>query len=430
MTRIRSWLQQRSDATITTYAIAAAFTAYFCMYAFRKPFAAAAFEGDLADTGIALKTSYVVAQLVGYTLSKFLGTKFNAELESTSRRGALLGLVGFSWLSLALLAVLPTEAGMFALFLNGLPLGMVWGVVVSCLEGRRSSELMLAGLSCSFILASGVVKDVGRALLSMGVAEATMPAAVGAIFVLPYAASVLALTSLPPPTAQDVAMRSERTTMDGQARWSFVKDYIWVLLPLLFVYTALTAIRDFRDNYGAELFAEVGYGDTPGVFSASEVPVALSVILALGLLAYIRDNGRALTVVYALMIGGVLTCGAATFALEQGWIGGLAWMIWVGIGSYVAYVPFGSMLFERLFAYTRATGTAVFAIYLADATGYSGSILLQFLRDLVGAESQLGFFSATLMTVSAFAPFLLVASGFALKRAPRNRGEGTQEPTI
>ena len=426
MSRLERWLERRSDASITAFAIAAAFTAYFCMYAFRKPFAAAPYEGDLAGTGVALKTSYVVAQLVGYTLSKFLGTKFNAELEAHSRRGALLGLVGFSWISLWLLALLPANAGMVALFLNGLPLGMVWGVVVSCLEGRRSSELMLAGLSCSYILASGAVKDVGRALLGAGIPEAWMPAAVGALFVVPYAISVYGLTALPPPTAQDVALRSARTTMDSQARWSFLRQYASVLIPLICVYTALTAIRDFRDNYGAELFIELGLGDTPGVFSASELPVALSVVLAMGLLAYIQDNARALMVVYGLMVGGVLTVGGATFALQQGWIGGLSWMIWIGIGSYVAYVPFGSMLFERLFAYTRATGTAVFAIYLADALGYSGSIVLQLVRDWMQADSQLVFFSNALLWSTALAPALLAVSAVALRRtSPQPTGDAS-----
>jgi hypothetical protein len=38
-------------------------------------------------------------------------------------------------------------------------------------EGRRTSELLLAGLSLSFIIASGVVKDFGRALMDGGVAQ-------------------------------------------------------------------------------------------------------------------------------------------------------------------------------------------------------------------------------------------------------------------
>jgi len=51
------------------------------------------------------------------------------------------------------------------------------------------------------------------------------------------------------------------------------------------------------------------------------------------------------------------------------------------------------VLFERLIASTRAAGTAVFAIYLADAIGYTGSVGVQLFKDLSHSEmSRLGFF--------------------------------------
>ena len=61
------------------------------------------------------------------------------------------------------------------MFFNGLPLGMIGGLVVRYLEGRRASELLLAALSCSFIVASGAVKRRltarGRLLLATGTAR-------------------------------------------------------------------------------------------------------------------------------------------------------------------------------------------------------------------------------------------------------------------
>lgn len=67
----------------------------------------------------------------------------------------LLTLIAIAELALLGFALAPTEFKGLALFFNGLPLGMVWGIVVRYLEGRRSSEFLLAGLSCSFIVASG-----------------------------------------------------------------------------------------------------------------------------------------------------------------------------------------------------------------------------------------------------------------------------------
>lgn len=62
-------------------------------------------------------------------------------------------------------------------------------------------------------------------------------------------------------------------------------------------------------------------------------------------------------------------------------ISGITWMMLIGLGSYLTYVPFGSVLFDRIIAHTRFAGTAVFGIYLADAVGYSGSVLIQVLSE-------------------------------------------------
>ena len=50
----------RSSPLSNLTAAAAAFSVYFCMYAFRKPFAAGTFE-DQAVFGLGLKTVLVVA---------------------------------------------------------------------------------------------------------------------------------------------------------------------------------------------------------------------------------------------------------------------------------------------------------------------------------------------------------------------------------
>ena len=49
-------------------------------------------------------------------------------------------------------------------------------------------------------------------------------------------------------------------------------------------------------------------------------------------------------------------------------------MVLIGLGAYLAYVPYNTLFFERMMASTRFVGTAVFAIALADAAGYTGSV--------------------------------------------------------
>src|SRR5215470_12632074 len=176
--RVTRWLARASPGLFATYAVLMAFSTYFAMYSFRKPFAAAHFaDGRFWILG--LKDALVISQLIGYALSKLLGVKFNSEMPPQRRAWALVLLIAWAEVALVLFAVLPPEGKVAAIFLNGLPLGTVWGVVFSFLEGRQTSEILGAGLSCAYVVASGAVKAVGAALLGAGISEAWMPAATG-----------------------------------------------------------------------------------------------------------------------------------------------------------------------------------------------------------------------------------------------------------
>ena len=363
---------QLSGWRLNLAASALAFATYFCMYAFRKPFAAATYEGA-AWFGLAPKTLLVISQIVGYTVSKYLGIRWVSEVSRGGRWAMIVGLIGAAELSLLWFALLPPAGKVLALFLNGLPLGMIWGLVVRYLEGRRGSELMLAALSCSFIVASGIVKDIGRWLLQHGVSEYWMPVTAGLLFLPPLLVSATLLDRLPDPDLQDQAEREARPPMTAAAR------------------------RDFATRF------------LPGLL-----------LLVLGIMSSlnrVRDRERGLQVLFVVMTAGLALLGAATLALERRWLSGQAWMICIGLGAYLAYVPFSSFLFDRLMAATRFTGTAVFAVNLADAVGYSGSVGVQLYKDLVVASaSRLGFFKLFSYGLSLGGCALLVAAGVYFAR--------------
>jgi hypothetical protein len=112
-----------------------------------------------------------------------------------------------------------------------------------------------------------------------------------------------------------------------------------------------------------------------------------------GALTFVQNNRAGFFAAYAIMMAGMVLLGGATYLQMQGHIGGITWMVLIGFGAYLAYVPYGSVLFDRLIAFTRAPGTAVFAIYLTDAVGYTGSVFLQLFKDLVAPDmSRLEFF--------------------------------------
>jgi hypothetical protein len=280
-----------------------------------------------------------------------------------------------------------------ALFFNGLPLGVVWGLVFSYLEGRRVSEILGAGLSTSYIVASGVVKSVGAWVLAQGVSESWMPAVTGSLFVPTFGLAVWGLNSLPMPTEQDVRSRTQREPMNGPQRSAFVRRFLAGLAALTALYMLLTAYRDFRDNFAAELWAALGYADDASVFALSELPIALVVLVGLALVYRITDNRRALLVIHGMMGLGTLLIALATALFDLGLLSGFQWMLAIGLGLYLGYVPYGCVLFDRLIATTRTVGTAVFMIYVTDAFGYVGSIGVLTVKNFFALDvSWLAFF--------------------------------------
>ncbi len=419
---------------IIVFSIVVAFVTYFCMYAFRKPFSVAEYKGlTFFGTDITLKTALVISQILGYALSKYIGIKVCSEITRKQRAFALVGLIVVAELALLLFAVLPQNLKFVALFLNGLPLGMVWGLVVWYLEGRRTSELLLAGLSCSYIMASGVVKDVGQWLMRQhGVSEFWMPFTTGAVFLVPYLMFVFLLTLIPQPNIQDVEERTERATMDGTHRWAFLHEFFFGLVVLFLVYFFLTAFRDIRDNFGQELWGELGYGKRPGKFTKSEMLVAFGCLCVFSLLAIVKSNKLGLLLAFCIITAGLLLLAGGTLLFDYGYVDGFTWMVLIGFGAYLAYVPFGSMLFDRIIASTRVVATSVFAIYVADAIGYTGSVGLTLYKDLGfgGDFTYLNFFRNFSYGMAIFGSLLTIVSAFYfLRRSKDQPQQFPGEPT-
>lgn len=397
------------------------FGTYFCMYAFRKPFAAAQYEAasPILDT-IDFKIALIIAQVFGYALSKFIGIKVISELRKNSRLIMLLGLILFSELALIGFGFSKdTLWSLLFLFLNGLPLGMIWGIVFSYLEGRRSTEILGAALCASFILSSGVVKSIGSwIMVSWNITEYWMPATTGVLFLpLMFLLSYL-LNRLPPPSMADEALRTKRKPMSRQERIHFFFTLAPGLMALILCYFFVTAYRDFRDNFASELWTALGYGGIPEMFTLSEIPIAVIILGMLGGTMLIRDNRKAFLFYLILIISGCLIIIGATWLFQTGNLQGHLWMILVGTGLYLAYVPFNAILFDRLIAAFKHVATAGFLIYLADACGYLGSISTLLIKNFYPSEiSWLEFFFTLSYTVAGIGIIsTLIAFFYFLKK--------------
>ncbi|MFM1822155.1 MAG: hypothetical protein RI967_421 [Planctomycetota bacterium] len=365
------------------------------MYGFRKPYTAASFAGEEL-WGLGYKPVLIAAQVLGYTVSKFIGIKVVSEVEPRRRAALLVALVAASELALVLFALTPAPLNLAFLFLNGLPLGMVFGLVLGFLEGRRQTELLAAGLCGSFIVADGFVKSVGATLLEAGVSEAWMPAAAGLLFAPPLALFAWMLSRIPPPDADDIAHRSERAPMPAGARRAMFRRHATGLLLLAAVYLLVTILRSVRADFAPEIWSGLlGEPAAPSSYSLSEFVVAIAVTALLGAVVVIRDNRRAFLAGLALAIAG---CGVLATALAlraSGAASPFAFMVLGGIGLYLPYIAVHTVLFERLIAMTRERGTIGYLMYLVDSVGYLGYVAVLLGRNLLGPPDD--FLDAFLM---------------------------------
>jgi len=381
--RLTKKLQGSNGFVFSVYAILAAFATYSCMYAFRKPFTVATFEG-LAFYGVEYKVLLVTAQILGYTLSKFIGIRLVSGMKVKKRAASIFGLIVFAGVSLFFFGLVSAPYNIIFLFLNGLPLGIIWGLVFSYLEGRTTTEVLGAGLSASFIISSGFVKTIGKTLIvNWGVSEFWMPFLTGAIFIIPLLFFLWMLDQLPPPNAKDVSMRTRRKSMNGADRMAFFNTFMWGIILMVVIYWLLTIFREFRDNFAAEIWIETGYGDKAHVFTSAEIPVAFGVLVIMSLAMLIKNNFTALFFIKGLILVGFILIGFSTFAFRQNIIGPMAWMILVGSGLYLGYVPFNAFLFDRLIAAFRYASNVGFVMYIADSFGYLGSIGVYFYKNFM-----------------------------------------------
>jgi Family of unknown function (DUF5690) len=375
----------RRDLQFTILAAVAAFGTYTCMYAFRKGITAATFEG-MEYWGVSYKIWLVNLQVLGYALSKLIGIKVVSEAVRHLRGWYILGLVSFAGLTLVGFALVPPPYNMFFFFLNGLPLGMIYGLVLGFLEGRRQTDILVAALTASFIFASGFVKTIGLYVMqNWGVSEFYMPMVTAGLFIPAIAVFLTMLMRLPAPNAEDEVLRTVRVPMNREDRRKFVQTFYQGVVLFIIGYVLLTILRDFRDNFGREIFQEQGINN-PVVFSRVETPIALGILILLGLLIRVKDNFRAFAIVNGITFLGVLLAVGATLLFQAKLIQVEFWMLCVGAGMYLGYVPANGIYFDRIIGAFKYPGTVGFIVTLADTWGYMGSFGLQLYKNFGQAD--------------------------------------------
>lgn len=151
--------KQISSFLFILWAGGAALLSYSLVYALRKPFTAATFDG-MDFFGMDYKVATTIMQIFGYLISKFFAIKIVSELKRENRLKFMIFSVALAELALVFFGLLPQPFNVFALFFNGLALGCMWGVIFSFIEGRKVTDILASLLGVSMAVSSGMANKI------------------------------------------------------------------------------------------------------------------------------------------------------------------------------------------------------------------------------------------------------------------------------
>ena len=412
----RLYPKNQNSVAFILLASCSAFGLYTCIFALRKAFGVGTYS-ELSWLGVGFKSWMVIFQVIGYLVSKFVGIKLVSELRSESRAKNILWMVIIATASWLGFAIAPMPFNLLFIFINGFILGFGWGLVFSFMEGRKTTEVLGAAVSVSFIFSAGFSKSVAGWLLNAGVTEMWMPFVTALVFLVPLIGFLWMLNQIPPPSAEDEAMRTKRAPMTGKERLDYVKEFFPGLFFLVLSYVLLTAFRDFRDNFSAEIWIALGYGGKPGIFTFTESIISVTVLILIASLMFIRNNYKAMMINHLIVIAGMLMVGISTWLFRTEWISPTTWMVMVGMGLYFGYIQFNSIFFDRILATFKTVATVGFLIYLADSFGYIGSVSVILYKELGNANlSWLEFFVRSAYTLSIAGTVFMTLAMFYFRR--------------
>jgi len=219
------------------------------------------------------------------------------------------------------------------------------------------------------------------------------------------------LEQTPPPTDEDKQHRTERKPMDQQERHLFIRRFLPGLVLLILTYILLTIMRDYRNNFASNIWVEQGRGNDASVFTQSEIPASIVILLMMSALVLIRKNITALFVNHFIVLAGFALALISTLLFQSGMMDPFWWITLTGVGLYMGYVPFNAILFDRLIASFRHVSNAGFLIYLADSFGYIGSDAILIFKSFFSLSlSWTGFFVKLLIYLSITGMILISLS--------------------
>ncbi len=412
--------KQLSDILFILWAGGAALLSYSLVYALRKPYTAAAFEG-LTFFGTDYKVAVTTIQIVGYLIAKFCGIKIISELRRENRFRFFVGSALLAEASLVGFGLLEAPYNVVAMFINGLSLGCMWGVIFSFIEGRKVTDMLASLLGVSIVFSSGIAKSFGLfAMNELHIDAFWMPAAIGGVALPLLLLMGYLLKILPPPTAEDIALRNERVVLDGKGRKALFRQYAPILTLLFIGNFMLLMLRDIKEDFLVNILDMSN--QSSWMFARVDTIVTLVILAIFSLFIFCRSNIRALMSLMVLVVAGCMSMTYIAYHYETLHLSPVVWLFLISLSLYVAYLTFQTIFFDRFIACFRIKGNVGFFIAMIDFIGYLGTVSLLATKEFLNIDMNwFALFNHLACFVGAVCTILFVIAGFLIFKRYRQR---------
>ena len=386
------WIRRLSPQWQTTLLALTLSIGYCTTYLFTRPLFvlpdAYLNQTTANNSHIDRQTALALAQSLGYLSSKFIAIPFMSSAMFFSARQFYLSclyvltasVVGIGFAVFDFSPILQSVA----VGISSICAGMIYGGMVSFAEGRGSTEIIVASLNLTLVLAGGIARFFGQSLVNAGIAPNYVPGIASILGLLIGLILLDILAALPPPSKEDQQQRGKRHSMTSDERYAFLSKFGPGIFLSLVAYSAIMTIRSFRDYFALQLYTEANGGVPPAasIYFWADVPGSLTVCFSLALMSRVKSNRTTVIVMITSMIVGVVVLGGGTLAYKHSLIDGIAWQVSCGVGIYSAYLVMGTAFFDRLLAASQNEGTIIFLQFISDGVGWCGTVLLLFWKSL------------------------------------------------
>lgn len=416
--------KRMSELLLILWAGGAALLSYSLVYALRKPYTAASFEG-LTLFGTDYKVAVTTIQILGYVIAKFFGIKLISELKRenrfrffvTSAIMAEVALIGFGVLSA------PYNAA--AMFFNGLSLGCMWGVIFSFIEGRKVTDMLASLLGVSMVFSSGIAKSFGLfAMNELNIDQFWMPAVIGGVALPLLVLMGYLLKRLPSPTREDIELRNERVVLDSEGRKRLFLSFAPILTLLFIGNFMLLVLRDIKEDF-LVLILDMS-NQSSWLFAQVDTIVTLAILALFSAFVFFRSNIKTLMCLMGIVILSCITMAYVSFNYKALDLQPVVWLFIESLCLYIAYLTFQTIFFDRFIACFRIKGNVGFFIAIIDFIGYMGTVTLLSTKEFLNFDMEwfdmfnhMAFFVGAVCTVL----FTIVATLIYKRYSLNNRNK-------